>query len=181
MRVPLLPGGSRARFKLWNKDSYSAKKNSILFSDEVRKRKYFFDDCGRVVRDSCCRCRRFFCLRLRNRNGAGFGIWQGLRRQCACRKSAVPVAGIDSRGHAVYTQVGPAGVLACIARQRPSRGRRTQFGNVQAGYAISDQDRAANCLRPMRLPFAASLSEIKRVLRLYARANALLASSFSKP
>ena len=26
MRVPLLPGGSRARFKLWNKDSYSAKK-----------------------------------------------------------------------------------------------------------------------------------------------------------
>ncbi len=23
MRVPLLPGGSRARFKLWNKDSYS--------------------------------------------------------------------------------------------------------------------------------------------------------------
>ena len=26
MRVPLLPGGNRARFKLWNKDSYSLKK-----------------------------------------------------------------------------------------------------------------------------------------------------------
>ena len=129
----------------------------------------------------CRRCRRVFCLRLREflRCSPGFGRRKPRpSRQRLCWRAVIPLPRDDIGSRFTHPQTWPTDAFADIPERQLPRIRRARFRIFQTSRGTCGHPLHTPHFRTQRVPYPARIPSTQRLLRIHAKTDSLLTRFF---